>query len=78
MSYTNFIQLTWKVIQILEEVRNEYETETNPIVINASIGPPGDGYNPTLTMLAEQSKIYHLKQIRILSQTKADMITALK
>jgi S-methylmethionine-dependent homocysteine/selenocysteine methylase len=65
-----------KSIEILEQIRNEYERENFPIVLNGCIGPRGDGYNPTLLMSPQQAQLYHSKQIQILSQTNADMITA--
>ena len=66
-----------KSIHLLEEVRNEYEGSTFPIVLTASIGPRGDGYNPSILMTPQQSQIYHSEQIEILSQTNVDMISAI-
>jgi S-methylmethionine-dependent homocysteine/selenocysteine methylase len=73
----DIIDINQKSIQLIEEVRNEFEREDFPIVLNASIGPRGDGYNPTFLMTPEESFIYHSKQIEILSETNVDMITAL-
>jgi S-methylmethionine-dependent homocysteine/selenocysteine methylase len=72
----DLINFNRKSIELIENIRNEYETEKFPIVLNGCIGPRGDGYNPTIIMSSEQAQQYHSKQIRILSQTNADMITA--
>lgn len=66
-----------KSIELLEQVRNEYETDEYPIVLNATIGPRGDGYNPSVLMTPEQAQMYHSKRIGIISQTNADMVTGL-
>ncbi|CAF5162075.1 unnamed protein product, partial [Rotaria sp. Silwood1] len=66
-----------KAIELLCDIRKEYETENCPIVINASVGPRGDAYNPTTKMSIEEAQAYHATQIGIISQTNADMITAM-
>ncbi|CAF3883190.1 unnamed protein product, partial [Rotaria sp. Silwood1] len=66
-----------KAIELLCDIRKEYETENCPIVINACVGPRGDAYNPTTKMSIEEAQAYHATQIGIISQTNADMITAL-
>ena len=33
-------------VELLLEVRREYETARNPIVVSGNLGPRGDGYNP--------------------------------
>ncbi|CAF0849781.1 unnamed protein product [Rotaria sordida] len=69
------VNVNRKSIELLYDIRNEYETENCPIVFNASIGPRGDGYNPTTLMSIEEAQAYHATQIGIISQTNADMIT---
>ncbi|CAF0971053.1 unnamed protein product [Adineta ricciae] len=65
-----------QAVDLLVDIRNEYETETTPIVINASMGPRGDGYNPTTIMSPDEAQTYHSTQINAFSQSKADFITA--
>ena len=71
------INVNYKAIQLLDDIRNEYGDENIPIVITGSVGPRGDGYNPTTIMSAEEAQLYHAAQIGIISQTNADMVTAL-
>lgn len=66
-----------KAIKLLEEIRQEYESKTNPIVISGCIGPRGDGYNPKHLMNSVEAEHYHSSQIATFSETNADMITAL-
>ena len=72
----DIFQVNRKAIDILSSIRDEYETEKCPIVIAGSIGPRGDGYNPTMVMSPDEAQKYHATQIGIMSETNADMITA--
>jgi S-methylmethionine-dependent homocysteine/selenocysteine methylase len=71
------IDVNRKAIELLYDIRNEYETENTPIVINGCIGPRDDGYNPTAVMSADEAQAYHATQIGVISKTNADMITVL-
>jgi S-methylmethionine-dependent homocysteine/selenocysteine methylase len=64
-------------IHLLEELREELETEESPMVISGCIGPRGDGYNPDAFMTADEAQAYHAQQIRTLSASAADMISAM-
>jgi S-methylmethionine-dependent homocysteine/selenocysteine methylase len=76
-NHQDLIKFNQKSIELLDEVRKEYETEIYPIVLNCSVGPRADGYVPSTIMSPEQAQQYHKTQIDIISQTKADMITGL-
>lgn len=62
---------------LLEEIRDEYESRSTPMVISGCIGPRGDGYNPTELMNEIEAEDYHTEQITTLAQTNADLITAM-
>jgi S-methylmethionine-dependent homocysteine/selenocysteine methylase len=64
-------------IQMLQEIREEYESEQSPVVISGCIGPRGDGYIPANVMSAQLAEAYHWEQIRTFSGTYADMVTAI-
>lgn len=64
-------------IELLEELRNELETENSPMVISGCIGPRGDSYNPEGYMTVDDAQAYHSVQIKTLSETEADMVTAM-
>lgn len=64
-------------IKMLDELRNELETENSPMVISACIGPRGDGYDPGFFMSVDQAQNYHSVQIKSFSRSAADMVTAM-
>lgn len=66
-----------KAVELLSEIRREYENEKTKIVISGCVGPRGDGYNPGNLMSAKEAQEYHAEQIGTFSQTEADMVTAI-
>ena len=64
-------------IEMLDELRDELETENSPMVISACVGPRGDGYNPDDFMTAAEAEHYHSVQIKSFSASAADMVTAM-
>jgi S-methylmethionine-dependent homocysteine/selenocysteine methylase len=66
-----------KAIQLMSDLKKEFENVTAPILISGCIGPRGDGYKAENKMSAEQAAEYHSKQIEAFCKTPADMITAI-
>ena len=66
-----------KAIRLLEEVRDEYESERTPIVISGCVGPRGDGYVPTAAMSAPEAEDYHSGQLEVFAGSAADMACAI-
>jgi S-methylmethionine-dependent homocysteine/selenocysteine methylase len=58
-------------------LRDEYATNTGPIVINGLIGPRGDAYAPEQELAAAEAQDYHREQLGWLAETDVDMVTAL-
>jgi S-methylmethionine-dependent homocysteine/selenocysteine methylase len=69
-------ELNRKGVALVEEIRERYETDETPIVINGAIGPQDDGYNPSEIMSAETAERYHSTQIATFADTAADLVTA--
>jgi S-methylmethionine-dependent homocysteine/selenocysteine methylase len=69
--------LNRRSIELLEDIRAEYENAKTKMVISGCIGPRGDGYNPAEFMTAAEARLYHTTQANIFSETNADMITAI-
>lgn len=65
-----------EAIELIEELRAEYETGGFPMVVNGAIGPRGDGYVPGELMSAAEAEAYHAEQIGVFADTSADMVTA--
>jgi S-methylmethionine-dependent homocysteine/selenocysteine methylase len=66
-----------QAVEMLDELRNELETENSPMVVSGCIGPRGDGYQPDSFMSVEQAKAYHSPQIKSIASSTADMVTAM-
>jgi S-methylmethionine-dependent homocysteine/selenocysteine methylase len=64
-------------IALLQELREDYQSEKTPIVINGAIGPRGDGYDPGEVMTEDQAQAYHAVQIAAFRDAGADMVSAI-
>jgi S-methylmethionine-dependent homocysteine/selenocysteine methylase len=69
--------LNRKGIELLEEVRQRHKHQVDPIVISGNIGPRGDGYVADTLMSADEATAYHIEQIQVFANTKADLVTAM-
>jgi S-methylmethionine-dependent homocysteine/selenocysteine methylase len=70
-------QFNRRAIALMQELREEYETDAAPVVVSGCIGPQDDGYSPSELMSAEEAHEYHSVQIATLADTAADMVTAM-
>ena len=66
-----------RAIQVLEEIRTEYESPSTPVAISGCLGPRGDGYVPGNVMSALEAEAYHRAQIESFAGSAADMVTAI-
>jgi homocysteine S-methyltransferase len=57
-------------------LREEFTASGKAIVLNAVVGPRGDGYAPDHRISAREAESYHSTQIGWLAETEADMVTA--
>jgi len=64
-------------INELGVLRSEFEDENFKIPISFCVGPRGDGYVPDSIMTIKEAEDYHSHQIKIVSKTNADLISAL-
>ena len=64
-------------IAFMAALRDEFEENRGPIVLNGVIGPCGDAYAPEAAVAVDQAEAYHAKQLGWLAQTEVDMVTAL-
>jgi len=70
-------RLNRKAIGLMEELREEFESDDAPFVISGCIGPQDDGYSPQTKLSAEDAQTYHSVQINTFADTAADMVTAI-
>jgi homocysteine S-methyltransferase len=66
-----------RAVDLLEEIRREFETDRVKVVISGCVGPRGDGYSPVNVMSAAEAETYHREQVATFSSTAADMVTAI-
>jgi len=66
-----------RAVELLQSVREEFETKDNPVVIAGCIGPRGDGYQVGAQMSAEDAEAYHRFQVGVLAGAGVDMIQAM-
>jgi len=66
-----------KSVRLLEDIRNEFETDQTPVVISGCIGPRGDGYMPDAAMSEGEAEDYHRIQVETFSDTAADLVSAI-
>jgi S-methylmethionine-dependent homocysteine/selenocysteine methylase len=70
-------QANRKAVALIDEIRSDHQDGPAPIVLSGCVGPRGDGYRPTEMMTAAEAERYHTVQITTLSETSADMVSAL-
>jgi S-methylmethionine-dependent homocysteine/selenocysteine methylase len=63
-------------VALIEEIRDSLLGGPTPIVVNAAVGPRGDGYQVGSVMSAVEAERYHARQIATFADTGADMVTA--
>ncbi|TDX28170.1 homocysteine S-methyltransferase [Modicisalibacter xianhensis] len=66
-----------QAIDLLETVRDAFQTPRTPIVISGCLGPRGDGYSPENLMSSQEAATYHSAQIDTFATTAADMVCAI-
>ena len=76
-STAQLAELNRRSIEMLVEIRDEFERGNTRMVISGCVGPRGDGYDPSDRMTAAEAETYHAEQIRTFSETEADMVTAI-
>lgn len=70
-------ELNEQAIQLLTDLKMEFENDLHTILISGCIGPRGDGYVPENSMSAEEAQIYHSVQMEALSHTAVDLVSAI-
>lgn len=64
-------------VRFIASLRDEFNTNSKPIVLNGVIGPRGDAYAPEARVAVQEAENYHAQQIGWLAETEVDMITGL-
>ena len=64
-------------VEMLKQLRPEFEESGNPLIVSGCIGPRGDGYVAGEMMDPEEAKLYHQAQINSFRTAGADLVTAI-
>lgn len=64
-------------LHFIAKLRERFDGNTKPIVLNALIGPRGDAYRPEAEIAMEEAEDYFSEQLGWIAATEADMVTAL-
>ena len=70
-------QANHDAIRFIGSLRDEFNTNRKPVVLNGVIGPRGDAYAPEARLAAHEAEQYHSQQVGWLAGTEVDMITGL-
>jgi homocysteine S-methyltransferase len=65
-----------KAVELMQDLRREFQTASTPMLISGAVGPRGDGYVAGAKMTVDEACEYHLHQIRALAAGGADLISA--
>jgi homocysteine S-methyltransferase len=69
-------EINRKAVELMDGLRQEFQTAETPMVISGAVGPRGDGYVAGAKMTADEAYEYHLHQIRGLADAGTDLISA--
>lgn len=61
-------------ISFIASIRDEFRSNSGPIVLTGIVGPRGDGYAPDSLLQVDEAEQYHSKQLRWLAETEVDMV----
>lgn len=64
-------------IDMMHEVRAEFESAETPVVISGCIGPRGDGYDPGKVMSQKEAQDYHAGQADVFASAGADVVSSI-
>ena len=64
-------------VKLLTDLKDEYSSVLDDIIISGCIGPRGDGYRVDDAMTVQEAANYHLEQAKALALAGVDMITAI-
>ncbi len=71
------LEINQKAIQLLVDLKEEFQDALPSIVISGCVGPRGDGYNPENKMTVEEAQDYHSKQMEVFAATEVDLVSAI-
>ena len=77
LSLDELDRLNRNAVTMLLALRDEYASDSLPVVVSGCIGPRGDGYDPGRIMGHAEAADYHARQADVLASAGADMLSAI-
>lgn len=75
-SGTALSEINAKAVDMMVDLKKEFEDQISNIIISGCIGPRGDGYKIENKMTIDDARDYHSQQISIFSKTPVNQISA--
>jgi S-methylmethionine-dependent homocysteine/selenocysteine methylase len=72
----NVDEFNRKAVALMQDLRQEFQTDDTPMIISGAMGPRGDGYTPGAQMTVDEACAYHLPQAQALAAGGADLLSA--
>jgi S-methylmethionine-dependent homocysteine/selenocysteine methylase len=69
-------EMNRRAVDLMLDVRRDFETAASPMPISGNIGPRGDGYDPGALMTPQEAEDYHGAQVAVLAGTLVDCVSA--
>ncbi len=76
LSQEKLKSLNQQAIQLLRQIKNQYQDRRTAILISGCIGPQGDGYKLEETLSVAEAMDYHIEQMSWLRDAGAEVISA--
>ncbi|GJM01515.1 MAG: homocysteine S-methyltransferase [Rhodomicrobium sp.] len=77
LSRQDLLALSGEAVAFAKDIRAAWQGRVEPILINAVVGPSGDGYKPGDTPTAEEAYKLHMPQLEVFAAHQVDMVSAL-
>jgi S-methylmethionine-dependent homocysteine/selenocysteine methylase len=69
--------LNKRAVDLLLDIRGDFETVKTKVIISGCVGPRGDGYDADHKMTVDEAEAYHFEQLKLFSESPVDMVSAL-
>lgn len=66
-----------RAVELMGELRAEFETGTSPMLVSGCVGPRGDGYVAEAGMGADEAQAYHAPQVQAFAEAGADLASGM-
>ena len=70
-------EINKEAVSFIADLRDEFSSNPEPVVLNGLIGPRGDAYRPETAISAGEAEEYHAQQVSWLAATEVNMLTAM-